>query len=222
MADRITPSQFHQSADAVDWRLVGDGACAYFPTSTFALSARLVQAISAVPGVEAHQPDVDIRPDGVTVRLLTKSESYYGMTSDDLALASQISAAARGLGLTADPSLVQSLLVIPGAPDVGAILPFWRAVLGYEPRPDSPAEDLVDPRNRLAAFWFERMEQPRSDGGGTIHVGVWVPPEQAEARIAAALAAGGHLVRDTYAPSGWTLADAYGNEACVSTTRGRD
>jgi 4a-hydroxytetrahydrobiopterin dehydratase len=35
------------------------------------------------------------------------------------------------------------------------------------------------------------MDEPRPDGGGAIHVAVWVPEEQAEARIAAALAAGG-------------------------------
>jgi len=33
------------------------------------------------------------------------------------------------------------------------------------------------------------------------------PYEQAEARIAAALAAGGRMVRDKFAPSWWTLAD---------------
>jgi 4a-hydroxytetrahydrobiopterin dehydratase len=49
-----------------------------------------------------------------------------------------------------------------------------------------------------------------------------VPPEQAEARVAAALAAGGHLVRDEYAPAWWTLADAEGNEADVATTLTRD
>ena len=46
--------------------------------------------------------------------------------------------------------------------------------------------------------------------------------EQAEARIAAALAAGGRMVRDEFAPSWWTLADAAGNEADIATTRGRD
>jgi hypothetical protein len=30
------------------------------------------------------------------------------------------------------------------------------------------------------------------------------------------------MVRDTYAPSWWTLADAAGNEVDVSTTIGRD
>jgi 4a-hydroxytetrahydrobiopterin dehydratase len=100
-------------------------------------------------------------------------------------------------------------------------MPFWRAVLGYEPRHDSPDEDLVDPHGRGVSFWFERMNEPRPDGGGAIHVAVWVPSEEAQARIAAALAAGGRMVRDEYAPSGWTLADAAGNEADIATTMGR-
>ena len=65
-------------------------------------------------------------------------------------------------------------------------MPFWRAALGYEPRRDSPAEDLVDPRGRWPGFWFEQMNNPRADGGGAIHVAIWVPYEHAEARIAAA------------------------------------
>jgi 4a-hydroxytetrahydrobiopterin dehydratase len=51
---------------------------------------------------------------------------------------------------------------------------------------------------------------------------VWVPHDQGEARVAAAIAAGGHLVSDDHAPSWWVLADAEGNEACVATTQGRD
>ena len=75
---------------------------------------------------------------------------------------------------------------------------------------------------QLSAFWFEQMEKPRPDGGGAIHVVIWVPYEQAQARIAAALAAGGRIVRDAFAPSWWTLADAAGNEADIATTTGRD
>jgi 4a-hydroxytetrahydrobiopterin dehydratase len=101
-------------------------------------------------------------------------------------------------------------------------MPFWQAALAYAPRGDTPDEDLVDPRGRGPAFWFEPMDEPRADGGGAIHVAVWVPHEQAEARVAAALAAGGRLVRDEFAPAWWTLADAAGNEADIATTTGRD
>ena len=65
------------------------------------------------------------------------------------------------------------------------------------------------------------MDQPRPDGSGAIHVAIWVPYEQAEARIAAALAAGGRMVRDEFAPSWWTLADAAGNEADIATAKDR-
>jgi 4a-hydroxytetrahydrobiopterin dehydratase len=122
----------------------------------------------------------------------------------------------------ADPSAIQTLLLVPGAPVGAEIMPFWRAVLGYEPRADSPDEDLIDPHRRGLSLWFETMDQPRPDGGGAIHIGVWVPPDQAEARVAATLAAGGRLVRDEFAISWWTLADAAGNEADIATTLGRD
>ena len=49
-----------------------------------------------------------------------------------------------------------------------------------------------------------------------------MPPEAAEGRIAAALAAGGTLVSDDHAPSFTVLADAEGNKACISTSLGRD
>jgi 4a-hydroxytetrahydrobiopterin dehydratase len=114
------------------------------------------------------------------------------------------------------------LLVIPGAPVPTDVMPFWRAVLGYEPRGDSPEEDLVDPHGFGPSFWFEPMDEPRADGGGSIHVAIWVPLDQAGARVEAALAAGGRLVRDEFAPAWWTLADAAGNEADIATTTSRD
>src|SRR5262249_25132923 len=196
MTGRISPTQFHESDGVEEWRVIGDGACAYFRTESFAASARLVQAISQLPGVENHKPDVDLRHDGVTVRLITYTDDYYGMSQRDVQMARQISAAAGRLGLSEDPSAVQSVLVIPGATSTTEVMPIWRAALGYEPRRDSPEEDLVDPHGRGPGFWFERMNEPRADGGGAIHVAVWVPHERAEPRIAAALAAGGRMVRD--------------------------
>lgn len=221
MTETITPQQFHEAEGVGDWRVVGDGACTFFRTSSFAEAARLVQAMSELPGLDAHHPDVDLRADGVTVRLITVTEDHYGMSMRDVELARQISGVARDLGLSGDRSAVQSVLVIPGAPNTAEVMPFWQAALGYEPRADSPDEDLVDPRGRGPSFWFEPMDEPRPDGGGAIHVAIWVPYEQAEARVAAALAAGGHMVRDGFAPAWWTLADAAGNEADIATTMGR-
>ena len=223
MSEPITPAQFVESEGTKDWRLLGsDGACAFFATRSYAQAARLVTAIGALLREDDHV-GMDVRADGVTVSLITMSakDRYFGMSQRDVELARQIVAAARELGLVADPSQVQSYLVIPGAPDITKVMPFWAAVLGYEPRPDSPEEDLVDPHGRGPGLWFEKMNEPRGDGGGAIHFVVWVPRERAEARIKAALAAGGHLVRDEFAPSWWTLADAAGNEVDVATVSGR-
>ncbi len=221
MSDAITPRAFLEAEGLADWRILGDGATAFFPTARLVKAVELVGAIAAIPGIDDHPPAIDVRSDGVTVRLVTWREDHGGITLGDVALAQQITAAAARLGLRPDPSAVQSLLVIPGAPDIGRVTPFWRAVLGYVPRPDSPREDFVDPHDRSVPLWFETMDEPRPGGLGAIHLAVWVPPEQAPARIEAGLAAGGRIVRDNRAPAWVTLADAYGNEVDVATIAGR-
>jgi 4a-hydroxytetrahydrobiopterin dehydratase len=221
MSDKITVKQFIESAGVEDWCLTSEGVTAFFRTRSFAESARFVQAIGALEGVEEHRPGIDIRHDGVTVRMVTYTDDHFGPGTRDVELARRISAAARDLGLAPDRSAVQSVLIIPGAPDITKVMPFWRAVLRYEPRRDSPAEDLVDPHDRTPPFWFEQMKEPRADGGGAIHLAVWLPGDQAKARIDAALAAGGRMVRDEFAPSWWTLADAAGNEVDIATATGR-
>ena len=58
MDDGITPSEFHSADGTADWRVLGDGATAFFRASSVAESARLVAAIGALPGVDDHVPDV--------------------------------------------------------------------------------------------------------------------------------------------------------------------
>lgn len=102
---------------------------------------------------------------------------------------------------------------------VGAdVMPFWRAVLGYDSVGD---EDLVDPRGRGPRLWFQQM-QDRREGSNRLHVDVSVPPDQAAGRIAAAVAAGGRVVYDQCAPAWWMLADPEGNEVDVATWQDRD
>jgi 4a-hydroxytetrahydrobiopterin dehydratase len=220
MTERLTPRQFHEADGVEDWRVLGEEACTYLRTRSFAAGARLVHAINELAGLQDHHPDVDLRYGGVTVRLITITDDYYGMSERDVELARQISAAARELGVPADPSAVQTIQVSIDALVIPEVLPFWRAVLGYRDR-DTEGEDLIDPHGRGAPFWFQRMDAPRSQRN-RIHIDVWVPHDQAEARIAAAIAAGGHLVGDEHAPEWWTLADAEGNEADVCKTMSRD
>lgn len=215
MTEMITPREFHETAGLQDWRVLGEGACAYFRTGSFAAGARLVHAIGALTDLEDHHPDVDVRYGGVTVRLITITSDYYGLSKRDVELAREISAVARDLDIPADPAAVQTVQVSIDALVGPNVIPFWRALLGYVNRGDS-TEDLIDPQGRGAPFWFQEMDAPRPQRN-RVHVDVWVPYDQAEARIAAAIAAGGRLVTDEHAPSHWVLADAEGNEACVGT-----
>jgi 4a-hydroxytetrahydrobiopterin dehydratase len=216
----ISLRQFHETAGTEDWRALGEGACAYFRTGSFEGGARLLQRISELAGLGDHHPDADLRHEGVTVRLITITPDRFGLSQSDVVLARQISAVARELGAPADPSVVQTVQVTVDALVSAEVMPFWRAVLGYEYCGGSPAEDLIDPRGRSPAFWFQHMDAPRSQRS-RIHIDVWVPYEQAEARIAAALAAGGRVVSHQHAPAWWTLADAEGNEVDVATAMGR-
>jgi 4a-hydroxytetrahydrobiopterin dehydratase len=118
---------------------------------------------------------------------------------------------------------VQVIEIGIDALDAGAIRAFWRAVLGYadEPGRSGAWDGLIDPLGQGPAVWFQRMDAPRPQRN-RIHFDVSVPHDEAESRIRAALAAGGTLIYDAKAPAFWVLADAEGNEACVTTWQGRD
>jgi 4a-hydroxytetrahydrobiopterin dehydratase len=221
MSEWVSLRQFHEADGVGDWWVLGEGACAFFRTGSFAAGARLAQAIGELDGLDDRHPDVDLRWAGVTVRLLTITSDASGLTRRDVELARRISALARGLGFPADPAQLQTVQVSIDALVGADVMPFWRAVLGYEYRPDSPDEDLIDPRGRGPSLWFQKMDAPRPQRN-RVHIDVWVPHDQAEARIAAALAAGGRMVTDEHAPAWWTLADAEGNEVDVATWMTRD
>jgi 4a-hydroxytetrahydrobiopterin dehydratase len=210
---RITAGQFQDSAGVEDWRVVGDGAAAYFRTGSLAAGARFVQEVSALDGVDGHGPSLDLRTGGVTAHLVTCTDSF-GLSQRDVVLARQISAIARRLHLPADPSAVRSVQVTVDVLARPEVAPFWRAVLGYAERPGSSTE-LHDPHRRGPVFYFQQLAEPRPQRN-RIHLDVWVPHDQAQRRVGAALAAGGRMVSDAHAPAWWILADAEGNEACVA------
>src|SRR2546428_13656142 len=79
MTENLSPTQFRESEGVDDWRVLGDGANAYFRTGSYEAGARLVQAISELPGTDDLLPDVDARHDGVTVRMVALIEGYGGV-----------------------------------------------------------------------------------------------------------------------------------------------
>jgi 4a-hydroxytetrahydrobiopterin dehydratase len=215
MTDRINSRLFHESEGIEDWRVLYGRAHAYFRTGSFARGVALVDAIGVLADAADHHPDVDLRYAGVTVRLV--SHDIDGLSTRDVNLARQISAAAHELDVPADPSAVQHVDIAIDALVRADVMPFWRAVLGYEQSGD---EDLRDPHGRGPSLWFQQMDAARTERN-RIHLDIAVPHELAEERVAAALAAGGVMVNDEHAPSWWVLADAEGNEACVATWVGR-
>jgi 4a-hydroxytetrahydrobiopterin dehydratase len=212
MSERSAPSRFHD----LDWRIVRDDASTHFRTGSFAAGVALVHAIGRLAESADLEPDVDLRSDGVTVRLSTHGAGR--LTDGHVDLARQISAAARELDVNVDLTGLQNVQIAIDALVIPDVLPFWRAVLGYRQMDD---EDLVDPRFQGPPVWFQQMEAPRPQRN-RIHIDVYVPHDQAEARVAAAIAAGGHVVNDENAPEWWTLADAEGNEVDVAPWPDRD
>ena len=151
MSETVASKRFHE----FDWRVIRDDAATHFRTGSFAEGLALVEAIGKLSDATNHPPDIDLRSDGVTVRVGTHSG---GRSERDLELARQISEVARDLGATVDLTGLQHIQVAIDALVIPEVLPFWRAVLGYERVAD---EDLVDPDLQGPPFWFQQMDAPR-------------------------------------------------------------
>lgn len=216
MTTKITPKEFHDSEGVDDWRVLWSRAFAVYRTRDFRTGLALINEIGRLAEEADHHPDIEFRWGVVEVRLITHATS--SLTDRDLSLARKISAAAEALGVSADPAAVRTWEFALDALDVDNVRAFWCAVLGYKNVGDS---DIADPLGIYPPVYVQQMDEMRT-GRNRIHIDVGVPHDQAEARVAAALEAGGTLVNDSYAPSWWTLADPEGNEVDIATWMGRD
>jgi 4a-hydroxytetrahydrobiopterin dehydratase len=200
-----------------DWRKLTQALHARFRTGDFATGLALVTAVGELAEEAGHHPDVTLTYPHVDVKLL--SHDAAGITRRDVDLAGRISAAAAERGISADPSAPTVVELALDTADAAGIGPFWAALLtGDAGAVDG--DDVVDPTGRVPLLWFQHTdahETPRQ----RFHLDVWVPHDAAEARIAAAVAAGGTVVDDDAAPSFTVLADPEGNRACVCTARER-
>lgn len=85
---------------------------------------------------------------------------------------------------------------------------FWRAILDYTPMAEDNAGDYG------STVWMQEID-PAKSLRHAMHIDVSVAREHAEARLAAAVAAGGTIVDASHAPSHWTLSDRAGNRVCI-------
>ena len=170
---------------------------------------------------------IDVRES--RVELAVQTIEMDAPTELDVELTQRITSAVRELGLepagvtSTDARSMQTLEIAIDTLDAARIRPFWKAVLGYvdEPNYREAPNAIVDPARQGPAFWFQRMDEPRPQRN-RIHFDITVPHDEADGRIAAALAAGGTMVSDAAARAFWILADAEGNEICVCTWQDRE
>jgi pterin-4a-carbinolamine dehydratase len=197
---RTTARAFHQGEGVDDWRVLFWGAYAHYRVGSFGEGARFVAAVADVAEDIGHFPDVDLRPDGVTIRSFSREDG--ALSEKDVVLARRISLVAQEHGLEADPSQLQCVGIAVAQGAAADVRPFWAAAFGYRYLGE---EDAIDPNRRNPHLWFHQLDPP-APGRGRIHIDVSVPADQVEARVAAALAAGGRIADDSHAPEWWTLA----------------
>lgn len=211
----VTAADFADLDGLDDWRFVLGAIHARFRLPSFPAGGGLVGKIAEAAEAANHHPDVDLHYPGVVHVVLT-THAAGGVTDADVDLARTISELARGMGAVSEVLQTQSVEVAIDTIDAERVRPFWAAVLRYR---DSDGA-LVDPDGTGPSFWFQQMEEPRTERS-RFHIDVDVPHDVAEQRVADAIAAGGRLVTDEFAPSWWVLADADGNEACICTWQDR-
>lgn len=218
------------AANLTDWRNMGQGLHARYVIGDFAAGARFVAAIAEAGGALGHHPRVTLGTTYVDLKLISRDAIYRDgegtghvvawVTHRDVDLARQITEIAAGQGVTSDPGSITTIELALDTSDATRIAPMWAALLtgNDEARGHgSLGDDIPDASERVPILWFQHTDEhevPRQ----RFHLDVWVPPEVAEQRIAAAVAAGGTVVDDSNAPSYTVLADADGNKACVCTS----
>ena len=204
------------AAELADWEWMVSAIEARYETGGFATGLELVNRIGAAAEEADHHPDLTLTWPYVHARLV--SHDAGGVTSRDIALARRISEIAADLGVTPTREKLTRVEFGLDTANTPAALRFWSAVLGYDADDDVA---VVDPDGRQVELWFQESDSKEADRQ-RFHVDVSVPPDQAQARIDAALAAGGTFVSDAEAPAFTVLADPEGNKVCVCTWQGRE
>lgn len=143
-----------------DWRVVDGVVTAWFDAPSLIEGAALAGLVVELSAETA----VDLRATGVRVRL--DSEEH----------AEAVSAAARDLGLAANPAVLQQLSVVFESANPNAVRQFWQPVLDYAPGEDG---GLADPLRRDPAMRIRQSTEARPLRN-RIHLDVVRPAEAVE------------------------------------------
>jgi len=220
------------AADLSDWRKLAQGLHARFLIDGFTDGARFVAAIGEAGDAAGHHPQVALRPDCVDLKLVSGDAIYRDdagtehvvewVTQKDLDLAQEISGIAAAQGLRADPAAVTQVELGLDTSHPSTIAAVWAALLTGDPASQgrgTPSDEVRDATGRVPNLWFGDPD-PDAGGGGAaqrFHLEVYVAPEVAADRVAAAVAAGGSIVDDSDAPGLTVIADQDGNTGVICT-----
>jgi 4a-hydroxytetrahydrobiopterin dehydratase len=215
--DKLSNQQI-LDAGLADWRKLAQGLHARYSVLDYAVAATFIAAVARAAEAEGHRPDLRLTQSVIDVAVCTREDGLW-VTAKDVELARQISEIAREHGLEPEPTAVTQLEIALDTANEASVAPFWSVLLTGSP--DNKIYDSVfDPTGRVPGLWFQgtdEHETPRQRW----HFDLWLAPEVAGERIAAAVAAGGSVIDYTAAPSFTVLADPDGNRVCVCTSLGR-
>jgi 4a-hydroxytetrahydrobiopterin dehydratase len=190
-----------------DWVVLHGGATAVFRSASMRDATRLAEAVAGVAGFEEVGGVLTIVGSQLTVRL---TRGMGQLEAQHVELARAVSALARSHAAVADRAAVHEVQLAVAAKPDEVDLGFWRAVLGYAPMDD---DNGVDPLGHGSTVWMQELDAAKPLRHA-MHVDVSLAREEAERRLAAALAAGGRIVDQSRAH--WTLADRAGNRVCIA------
>ena len=200
--------EFLDAGDVEEWVVLHGGATAVFRVRSLGEAVELARAVAQVPGLERSGVVLTIADHHLAVRL---SRHFSQLEQQHLDLARAITAVTQAHEAVPDRAAAQEVQLAiaakPGSIDSG----FWRAVLGYSGVADVSA---VDPLGHGSSVWMQELDAAKPLRHA-MHVDVSVAREHVEARLVAALNAGGRIVDDSEAPEQWTLADGAGNRVCI-------
>lgn len=225
MGDKIA------EAKLTDWRKLAQGLHARYVVNDFGEGARFVAAVGHAGDAVSHHPLVSIGPGYVDLKLVSDDAIYRDegtehivewVTQQDIDLARRITEIAADHKLEADPASVSVIELGLDTTHSGTIAPVWAALMTGNPGAQghgSPSDEIRDAMGRVPNLWFGDADKDDTTRQ-RFHIEVYVAPEVAGQRIAAAVAAGGSVVDDSNAPFLTVIADQEGNTGvlCVDTS----
>jgi 4a-hydroxytetrahydrobiopterin dehydratase len=214
-------------ANLTDWRKLAQGLHARYMVDDFGTAARFVAAVGEAGDALGHHPRVCIGPGYVDLKLISDDAIYRDdegtehvvewVTQQDVDLARRITEIAADHKLDADPASVSMIELGLDTARSATIAPVWAALLTGSAEAQgqgSPSDEIRDATGRVPNLWFGDADEHEAPGQ-RFHIEVYVAPEVAEQRVAAAIAAGGTVVDDSDAPSLTVIADQDGNKGIV-------